>query len=84
MRDNIEKYIGEVDRILVPGGTFLYITYRQPHFIRPLLIREGSWTVDAQTLPDRMGGVFEYFAYIMKKHGEIPTGANTPSEKSFQ
>ncbi len=70
VRDNIQRYLSEVARILVPGGTFLYITYRQPHFIRPLLIREEIWRLDVQKLPDQgAGGVFEYFAYMMKKHG---------------
>ena len=68
VRDNINKYLDEVDRVLVPGGTFLYITYRQPHFIRPLLLRENIWTVDVRNLPDQLGGVFEYFAYVMEKH----------------
>lgn len=70
VRDNIRRYLGEVARILVPGGTFLYITYRQPHFLRPLLAREQIWSLDVQKLPDKgTGGVFEYFAYMMEKHG---------------
>jgi len=70
VRDNIQRYLSEVARILVPGGTFLDITYRQPQFIRPLLIREEIWRLDVQKLPDQgAGGVFEYFAYMMKKHG---------------
>lgn len=70
VRDNIERYLSEVVRTLVPGGTFLYITYRQPHFIRPLLVREETWSLDVRKLPEEGGGgVFEYFAYVMKKHG---------------
>lgn len=42
VRDNINTNIGEVDRSLVPGGTVLYITYRQPHFQSPLLFCEGK------------------------------------------
>lgn len=72
VRSNIDRYLSEVERILVPGGTFLYITYRQPHFLRPLLARD-AWDIKVETLPDRPGGgVFEYFAYIMRKHGVIP------------
>lgn len=40
VRDNIQRYLGDVARIFVPVGTFLYINYQQPHFIRPLLARE--------------------------------------------
>ncbi|CAF9908994.1 MAG: hypothetical protein ALECFALPRED_005189 [Alectoria fallacina] len=66
VRENIERYLGEVVRVLVPGGTFLYITYRQPHFLKPLLARK-DWNLSVETLPDRQRGVFEYFAYVMKK-----------------
>jgi SAM-dependent methyltransferase len=70
VRTNIDSYLSEVVRVLVPGGIFLYITYRQPHFIKPLLARELAWDLKVETLPDRPGGgVFEYFAYVMKKHG---------------
>ena len=68
VRDSIATYLGEVDRVLVPGGKFIYITYRQPHLIRPLLVREGVWKVEVEVLPDEPGGgVFEYFAYIIRK-----------------
>ena len=67
VRANIGTYLDEVHRVLVSGGTFLYITYRQPHFIKPLLVRESDWNVDVRKLPDQSGGVFEYFAYIMRK-----------------
>ena len=56
-------------RVLVPGGTFLYISSRQPHFMRSLLARE-DWDLSVETLPDRERGVFEYFAYTMKKFGQ--------------
>ncbi len=69
VRDNIRQYLNEVSRVLEPGGIFLYITYRQPHFMRPLLIRENTWSLDVTKLPDQNGGVFEYFAYVMKKNG---------------
>ena len=35
VRENIERYLREVVRVLVPGGTFLYITYRQPRRCSP-------------------------------------------------
>ena len=53
----------------MPGGTFLYITPKQPHFMKPLLARE-AWDLSVETLPDRENGVFQYFAYVMKKFGQ--------------
>ena len=69
VRENIDRYLREVVRVLVPGGTFLYISPRQPHFMKPLLARE-DWDLKVETLPDREKGVLEYFAYVMKKFGQ--------------
>ena len=66
VRDNIDRYLREVVRVLVPGGTFLYVSPRQPHFMRPRLARD-DWDLSVEILPDRERGVFEYFAYVMKK-----------------
>lgn len=57
----------EVARVLASKGTFLYVTFRQPHFMKPLLTRERAWTMDVQTL-QATKGAFEYFAYIMTRH----------------
>lgn len=81
VRENIERYLREVLRILVPGGTFLYITYRQPHFLKPLLARE-DWDLSVETIPDRQGGVFEYFGYVMKKNDEDSKGASDSAKAS--
>ncbi|KAH6714467.1 S-adenosyl-L-methionine-dependent methyltransferase [Leptodontidium sp. MPI-SDFR-AT-0119] len=71
VRANVGKYVDEVARVLRPGGAWLYITYRQPHFMRPLIERPGHWTVDVEILkdPDGAGG-FEYFGFVMRKHSE--------------
>ena len=37
--------------------------------MKPPLAR-GDWDLSAETLPDRERGVFEYFAYVMKKSGQ--------------
>ena len=37
--------------------------------MKPLLARE-DWDLSVETLPDRERGVFEYFAYVMKKFGQ--------------
>lgn len=51
-----------------PGGKWLYITYRQPHFMKPLLIREEKWELEVEVLedPDGAGG-FDYFGFIITK-----------------
>jgi hypothetical protein len=55
--------------VLKPGGEWFYITYRQPHFMKPLLTREELWTVAVEVLGDSEGaGVFEYFGFMMRRH----------------
>ncbi|KAF1986562.1 S-adenosyl-L-methionine-dependent methyltransferase [Aulographum hederae CBS 113979] len=66
VRNNVKAYVDEVARILTPGGRWLYITWRQPHFLRPLLQRPDVWSLDVHTLQDE-GGSFEYFGYVMTK-----------------
>lgn len=54
--------------MLKPGGLFLYITYRQPHFVKPAIEREAKWTLEVEKLEDADGGGgFEYFGYVMRK-----------------
>jgi hypothetical protein len=57
----------KVHRVLQDGGRFLYVTFRQPHFMKPLLNPEGLWDVDMQIL----GGVgsFDYYGYLIRKAG---------------
>ena len=71
VRTNVGKYVDGVARVLRPGGSWLYITYRQPHFMKPLLTREKQWSLSVETLkdPDGAGG-FDYFGFVMKKHLE--------------
>ena len=55
--------------MLKPGGRWLYITYRQPHFMKPLLAREIKWELEVEVLEDTEGGGgFEYFGFIMERH----------------
>ena len=69
VRESIDRYLREVVRVLVPGGTFLCISSRQPHFMKPLLARE-DWDLSIETLPGQPGGVLEYFGYVIKKYRE--------------
>lgn len=70
VQDNVKQYVTEVSRVLKPRGKWLYITYRQPHFVKPQLLREGVWEMTVKRLEDGPG-TFEYFAYIMTKHGRL-------------
>lgn len=73
VRCNVGKYVNEVARVLRPGGKWLYITYRQPHFMKPLLAREDLWTLSVEVLGEG-AGVFDYFGFIMKRHQSSDTG----------
>jgi hypothetical protein len=53
--------------VLKPGDQWLCITFRQPHFMNPLLAREDLWTLSVEKLGDG-AGVFDYFGFIMKRH----------------
>ncbi|KAJ1744230.1 hypothetical protein LPJ55_004013 [Coemansia sp. RSA 990] len=61
--ENIRRVVDEVDRVLAPGGKFIWITFGQPHFRRRHLERAG-WSVAVERLND---GGFDYFAYIASK-----------------
>lgn len=56
----------QVNRVLKDDGAFLYVTYRQPHFITPLLNCEGtSWEIEMEVLGDGSG--FGYHGFILTK-----------------
>ncbi|KAL9596060.1 MAG: hypothetical protein Q9219_006046 [cf. Caloplaca sp. 3 TL-2023] len=73
--DNTSQYIQEmvddlgpqVFRVLKFGGTFICITYRQPHFIRPLFNGQDlDWSVEM----DVLGGSdvsFDYYGFVLTK-----------------
>ncbi|TEY86638.1 hypothetical protein BOTCAL_0005g00600 [Botryotinia calthae] len=66
VRENLGRYIDEVARVLKPGGQWLYITYRQPHFMKPFLLRDGIWETEMERIGGERG-TFEYFGWRMKK-----------------
>ncbi|KAJ4413347.1 hypothetical protein N0V91_000322 [Didymella pomorum] len=65
--ENSGRYMKEVQRVLKEDGFFLYITYRQPHFIKPILNRDNEWDYEMEVLG---GGdsSFEYYGFILRKH----------------
>jgi len=60
----IDKMLSEVTRILTPTGTFIYITFGQPHFRKNLLLKDKyGWELTI----DKIGDCFHYFIYVLKK-----------------
>ncbi|KIX96537.1 uncharacterized protein Z520_07803 [Fonsecaea multimorphosa CBS 102226] len=65
--DNTGRYIREVFRVLKPDGTFIYVTYRQPHFIKPLLNCKGvNWDITVDVLGGS-GSSLDYHGFVLKK-----------------
>ena len=56
----------KVFRTLKVDGEFLYITYRQPHFIRPLLNADSLWNIEVEVLRADESS-FDYHAFVMRK-----------------
>ncbi len=79
VRANVQQYVDEVSRILKPKGRWLYITFRQPHFVKPQLLRAGVWELVVERLEDGPG-TFEYYVYIMTKTAE-PLGRDIDDER---
>ncbi|GAA6002776.1 class I SAM-dependent methyltransferase [Rhodotorula paludigena] len=68
--------VDEVIRVLKPDGIFLYLTFGQPHFRRPLLAREG-WTLAYEELGDG----FAYYWFTMQRTGVVRVEGPATSEK---
>ncbi|KAL9115170.1 MAG: hypothetical protein Q9227_000964 [Pyrenula ochraceoflavens] len=77
---NTSRYVREVFRVLKTDGTFLYITYRQPHFIEPLLNCKGvSWDIRVDVLAGSAGS-FDYNGFQLTK--AIPEVAESAESKT--
>ncbi|KAI3319360.1 S-adenosyl-L-methionine-dependent methyltransferase [Xylariaceae sp. AK1471] len=62
--DNIGRYMRELTRVLKPTGAFIYVTYRQPRFVMPLLSCEGThWNTRVETLGES-DSAFGYYGFI--------------------
>jgi SAM-dependent methyltransferase len=66
VKENTRKYMDEVVRVLKDDGVFLYITFRQPHFVKPLLNYREQWKMEMEVLQDEGGG-FDYYAFVLHK-----------------
>lgn len=65
VKENTARYLREVHRVLKDDGIFLYVTFRQPHFIRPLLNVDGLWNLDLEVLSGQ--GSFDYYGWVIRK-----------------
>lgn len=64
---------------LKPNGTFIYVTFGQPHFRRPLLEQERyNWELELITF----GETFHYYIYVMRKKGAFLPNASLNHEKN--
>ncbi|KAG0163213.1 hypothetical protein DFQ28_000257 [Apophysomyces sp. BC1034] len=59
---DVKGEVDEVERVLKVGGSFIYITFGQPHFRKRHLTRD-CWDIRVTT----MGDAFHYFFYSMRK-----------------
>ena len=51
LASKIDIMLTGVSRILKPGGKYIYITFGQPHFRKPLMLKEKyGWTFQQETL----------------------------------
>jgi ubiquinone/menaquinone biosynthesis C-methylase UbiE len=67
LEEKVTKLVNECYRVCKPGGYFIQITFGQPHFRKPMLLREGfKWEVTTETFGDG----FPYFVYIFHKSAE--------------
>lgn len=63
VRESVQREMDEAQRLLRPnGGRFIYITFGQPHFRRPLLERT-CWHMEVRQL----GDMFHYYCYVLTK-----------------
>ncbi|KAL1662745.1 S-adenosyl-L-methionine-dependent methyltransferase [Schizophyllum commune] len=57
------KEVDEVVRVLHPGGTFIYLTFGQPHFRKRYLDKRPGTTLEVREL----GDTWNYYLYILRK-----------------
>ncbi|KAG5145448.1 hypothetical protein JHK84_030991 [Glycine max] len=69
-----------VHRVLKAGGTFISVTFGQPHFRRPIFnAPDFNWSVEWTTF----GETFHYFVYVLKK-GQRSSYDDIPPVKRFE
>ena len=67
VRERSHKLLTECIRVLKPKGTFISISFDQPHFRKKLLLSDAlkdKWTFSQKNIDCGLG----YFMYILKKN----------------
>uniref|UniRef100_A0A0M3HT19 Methyltransf_11 domain-containing protein n=2 Tax=Ascaris TaxID=6251 RepID=A0A0M3HT19_ASCLU len=68
---NIDTVLSGIFRVLAQNGIYFSISFTQPHFRVPLIMRNREWSCCVQ----EFGHFFQYFCYRMRK-GEKPDWNN--------
>jgi len=93
----VSKVLSEISRILRPGGTFISITFSQPHFRVPLLCeRSLGWSVHVDTvqgagLPTYVmqmcegdpGEALESYCWVRTNHTTYSSPDDSSDDESF-
>jgi len=66
----------QVSRVLKDDGVFIYVTFRQPHFIKPLVNADNLWDLETEVLREGETS-FDYHAFIMSKSDKGPESAQS-------
>uniref|UniRef100_A0A1I7YR99 Methyltransf_11 domain-containing protein n=1 Tax=Steinernema glaseri TaxID=37863 RepID=A0A1I7YR99_9BILA len=64
--DDVDAILGAVQRVLKPGGLFISISFTQPHFRIPAILRRSGWSCTVETF----GDFFHYYCYCMRMGAE--------------
>ena len=57
--------MSQVYRVLSEDGVFLYITFRQPHFVKPLINADNRWQLEEEVLREGES-TFDYYGFVLK------------------
>ncbi|EGT51117.1 hypothetical protein CAEBREN_01789 [Caenorhabditis brenneri] len=60
---NLENIFSSICRVLKPNGIFISVSFTQPHFRVPALLREKNWSVEMF----EFGESFHYYVYVCRK-----------------
>ncbi|CAI5440059.1 unnamed protein product [Caenorhabditis angaria] len=61
---SLESIFSSICRILKPGGLFISVSFTQPHFRIPALLREKNWRISKMF---EFGEHFHYFVYVCQR-----------------
>lgn len=68
---SLENIFSSICRVLEPDGMFISVSFTQPHFRVPALLREKNWSVEMF----EFGESFHYYVYVCRKgrdgHNEL-------------